>query len=147
MLPPAVLQSWGLRGCVAARACGCVMCCIAGVMCGRRREGHGVGSGASGASAGCFAPVSRQVPRRNYPMAVARAAYAKRGPLYSNKAVVVRSVRRDQSGITVALHYLNDGNARLRFSLKKQEFFVPVVLLIKSLVDITDQEVYELVCG
>ena len=86
-----------------------------------------------------------QVPRRNYPMAVARSAYSKRGPLYSNKAVVMRCVRPDQSGITIALHYLNDGNARARFSLKKQEFFVPVVLLIKSLVEITDRELYELV--
>jgi DNA-directed RNA polymerase I subunit RPA2 len=88
-----------------------------------------------------------QVPRRNYPMAVQRSAYAKRGPLYSNKAIMMRCVRPDQSGVTITVHYLNDGNARARFSLKKQEFFVPVVLLIKSLVDVSDRELFELIMG
>jgi DNA-directed RNA polymerase I subunit RPA2 len=88
-----------------------------------------------------------QVPRRNYAMAVTRSAYQKRGPLYSNKGIMIRCVRPDQSGVTLTLHYLNDGSAKLRFSLKKQEFFVPLVLVVKCLADLSDREFYERCLG
>lgn len=88
-----------------------------------------------------------QVPRRNYPMAVTRSAYTKRGPLYSNKGIMIRSVRPDQSGITLTLHYLNDGSAKLRFTLKKQEFFLPLLLVVHCLIDTTHRELYERMLG
>jgi DNA-directed RNA polymerase I subunit RPA2 len=84
-----------------------------------------------------------QMPRRNHIMAIQRPSYTKRGPLYSNKAVSVRSARPDQSTITLTLHYLHDGNAMLRFSVKKQEFFLPVALALRALKDTTDREVYQ----
>lgn len=84
-----------------------------------------------------------QIPKRNYPVAITRSAYTNRGPLYSNKGVVIRSVRPDQSSVTVTLHYLNDGNATVRFTVRKQEFFLPVILVLKALVSTTDREIYE----
>jgi DNA-directed RNA polymerase I subunit RPA2 len=72
-----------------------------------------------------------QIPRRNHPLAVTRAAFSKRGKAYSNKGVMMRCVRPDQSGVTVTLHYLLDGSAMLRFSVKKQEFFIPASLALR----------------
>jgi DNA-directed RNA polymerase I subunit RPA2 len=84
-----------------------------------------------------------QIPKRNYPMAVTRSAYTNRGPLYSNKGIIMRCVRPDQSGITLTLHYLEDGSATVRFAVRRQEFFLPVVMLLKALVPTTDREIYE----
>ena len=50
-----------------------------------------------------------QLPRRNHPMAVRRAAYRKRGPLYTDMGVSMRCCRPDQSSITNTLHYLSNG--------------------------------------
>ncbi|EQC34809.1 hypothetical protein SDRG_07614 [Saprolegnia diclina VS20] len=84
-----------------------------------------------------------QMPRRHQLMAVTRGAFAKRGDLYSDKGVFMRCVRRDQSAVTMTLHYLLDGNATLRFGIQKKEFMVPVGLLLKALYTLTDREVYD----
>lgn len=102
------------------------------------------------------------VPRRNYPMAVVRQAYQKRGKAYTTYGTTMRCVRPDQTryqtslldfysvdeltsltSITVTVHYLNDGTSTLRFAIRKQEFFLPVVLVLKALVDTSDREIYE----
>ena len=85
-----------------------------------------------------------QVPRRNYPMAIERTAFKNRGASYSAKAVTMRCARpNDQSTQTVTLHYLETGNVTLRFSLRKQEFLVPMVMLLRALAACTDIEIYE----
>jgi DNA-directed RNA polymerase I subunit RPA2 len=62
--------------------------------------------------------------------------------MYSSKGIAMRCVRKDQSSITVTLHYLNDGGATLKFVLRKQEFLLPVVLVAKAMVEISDKELY-----
>ena len=84
-----------------------------------------------------------QIPKRNHPMAITRSAYTNRGPLYSDKGIVMRCTRADQSSVTLTLHYLLDGSATVRFTVKKQEFFLPVILVLKALVGATDREIYE----
>lgn len=84
-----------------------------------------------------------QMPRRHHIMAVRRGAFAKRGDLYTDLAVFMKCVRRDQSAVTVTLHYLEDGNATVRFGVRKQEFMVPVGLMLKALYPLTDREIYE----
>lgn len=84
-----------------------------------------------------------QVPRRNYAMALERNSFKNRGSSYSDKGVQMRCVRKDQSSVTITLHYLNNGGATLRFVLRKQEFLLPVVMVAKALIDITDKEFYE----
>ena len=88
-----------------------------------------------------------QIPRRNYPMAISRASFVKRGQLYSTKGVMIRCARADQSTVTLTLHYLLDGNATVRFSMRRQEFFLPVMLLLKALVDTSDAEIFARVLG
>ena len=48
---------------------------------------------------------------------------------------------------TVALHMLSSGGANLRVTINKQEYFLPVVLLLKALRQSSDKEVYQRVLG
>lgn len=84
-----------------------------------------------------------QIPRRNFPMAFSRGSYTNRGPLYTEKGVSIRCVRHDQSASFVTLHYLSDGRITLRFSARKQEYLIPVILILKSFKQCTDREIYE----
>ena len=83
------------------------------------------------------------VPRRHYPTAVIRPAFGKRGAEYSNLAIQMRCVKPDQSSKTITLHYLHNGSINLRFSHRKQEYFIPVVLLLKAMCEVTDREIYD----
>lgn len=84
-----------------------------------------------------------QLPKRNFPMAITRRAYTNRGPLYSDKGIVIRCMRKDQSGVTLTMHYLTDGSATVRFAMRRQEFFLPIIMILKALVPCTDREIYE----
>ncbi|KAK3259971.1 DNA-directed RNA polymerase I subunit RPA2, partial [Cymbomonas tetramitiformis] len=87
------------------------------------------------------------LPKRHYCQAVRRTANTKRGPSYSQLAAFMRCTRRDQSSITVRLHYLTDGRANLAFSLRKREYFIPAALLLKAFVESSDKEIFERVVG
>lgn len=83
------------------------------------------------------------LPRRNVITALIRPSMTSRGRLYTQYATVMRCVRPDQSAITVTLHYLSDGSCNLRFSCKKQEFFVPATMLLRCFKPgVSDMEIY-----
>ena len=84
-----------------------------------------------------------QVPRRNMATAIERGSFKNRGPTYSDRGVTMRCVRPDQSSVTMTLHYLNNGGATLKFVMLKQEFLLPVVLVAKALVDLSDKEFFD----
>lgn len=83
-----------------------------------------------------------QVPRRNHAMAIERSSYKNRGNLYSDKGVAMRCVREDQSGVTITLHYLNNGGATVKFVLRKQEFLIPLIIVARALCDVSDKEFF-----
>jgi DNA-directed RNA polymerase I subunit RPA2 len=83
-----------------------------------------------------------QVPRRNHAMAIERGSYKNRGNLYSDKGVAMRCVRGDQTGVTITLHYLTNGNATVKFVLRKQEFLVPLIIVARALCEISDKEFF-----
>jgi len=87
------------------------------------------------------------VNKRNYPMAITRGSFEARGDSYTNKGIQIRSVRPDQSSQTNVLHYLSDGNATFRFSWRKSEYLVPVVMILKALVETNDREIFEGIVG
>ncbi len=83
------------------------------------------------------------VAKANSPQAIERPSFEKRGPSYSNKAVVIRCLHKeDLISVTNAVHYLHNGGLTLRFSWRKQEYMVPVVMVLKALVDATDKEIF-----
>eukprot|EP00606_Chrysophyceae_sp_TOSAG23-5_P000115 GSChrysophyteH2.ASY1.ANO1.410.1 assembled CDS len=84
-----------------------------------------------------------QVPRRNHALAIQRSSFKNRGAAYSDLGVSMRCVRPDQSSITMTLHYLSNGGATMKFTLKKQEFLLPVIVVAKALMAITDKEFFD----
>ncbi|KAF2495544.1 beta and beta-prime subunits of DNA dependent RNA-polymerase [Lophium mytilinum] len=87
------------------------------------------------------------VNKRNYPMAITRPSFANRGPTYSKFGVQIRCVRKDQTSQTNVLHYLNDGNINFRFSWRKREYLVPMMMILKALVETNDREIFEGIVG
>lgn len=87
------------------------------------------------------------VPRRNYPMAIVRTSFVNRGKEYSKFGLQIRCVRPDQTSQSNVLHYLNDGNVTFRFSWRKNEYLVPVVMILKSLIETNDREIFEGLVG
>lgn len=83
------------------------------------------------------------LPRRNNVIGLIRPSFSKRGHSYTKYAVQIRCVRPDQTAVTITLHYLSNGQAMLRFSWRKQEYVIPLMLVLKALVGASDKEIFE----
>ncbi|CAG8441161.1 6624_t:CDS:10 [Funneliformis mosseae] len=83
------------------------------------------------------------IPRRNHVMALIRPSFTNRGEDYTEYGVQIRCAKLDQSTVTNTLHYLKNGGCMIRFSWKKQEFMVPVILVMKSLIEVSDKGIYD----
>lgn len=77
--------------------------------------------------------------KRNYPVAFSRGSFINRGKFFTPYAVQMRCVREDMFAQTVILHYLTDGNLMLKFIYQKQEFLIPVYVLLKALLPSSTQ--------
>ncbi|KAG6034326.1 DNA-directed RNA polymerase I subunit RPA2 [Claviceps sp. LM458 group G5] len=88
-----------------------------------------------------------QVNKRNFPMAINRPSFQNRGVNYTPYGIIVRSVRPDETSQTNVLHYLNDGNITFRFSWRKNEYLIPVLMILKALVETNDREIFEGLVG
>lgn len=80
--------------------------------------------------------------KRNYPMSLVRKSFHVRGDGYSDKGVVIRCVRKDESSVTLKLYYLQNGSARLGFWIGGREFLLPVGIILKALIETNDREIY-----
>lgn len=80
--------------------------------------------------------------RRNFPIAIKRSTWKNRGSNFSELGIMIRSVREDETSYNNVLHYLNNGTCKFMFSNMKFMAYVPVCLIIKCLVDYTDEEIY-----
>ncbi|KAK8206784.1 DNA-directed RNA polymerase I subunit RPA2 [Zalaria obscura] len=87
------------------------------------------------------------VNRRNFPMAIIRPSFVNRGNTYTKYGIQIRSVRPDQTSQTNVLHYLSDGNVTFRFSWRKNEYLVPVMMVFKALAETNDREIFEGLVG
>eukprot|EP00927_Polykrikos_kofoidii_P028733 TRINITY_DN25005_c0_g1_i1.p1 TRINITY_DN25005_c0_g1~~TRINITY_DN25005_c0_g1_i1.p1 ORF type:complete len:1270 (+),score=180.47 TRINITY_DN25005_c0_g1_i1:65-3874(+) len=87
------------------------------------------------------------MPRSNFPMAITRNSYKKRGKLYTAHATSMRCMRPDSSTQTNTLHYCLDGSVFLRFAHSKEEWLIPLVLVAKAMCDVSDGILLELLAG
>jgi DNA-directed RNA polymerase I subunit RPA2 len=87
------------------------------------------------------------VGKRNFPMSIIRGSFVKRGQTYTKFGVQIRSVRPDQTSQTNVLHYLSDGNVTFRFSWRKNEYLIPVMMILKALAETNDREIFESIVG
>lgn len=83
------------------------------------------------------------VARRNHPLVLLRPSLSKRGPMYSQYGLQIRCVRDDETSQTIYLHYLNNGSCMLRVHIKKAEYLIPLMLVMKALVESNDREIME----
>jgi DNA-directed RNA polymerase I subunit RPA2 len=81
--------------------------------------------------------------KRNFPLAIVRPSFMKRGGTYTKYGIILRSVRPDETSQTNYLHYLNDGNIIFRFSWRKNEYLIPFAMIVKALVETNDREIFE----
>jgi DNA-directed RNA polymerase I subunit RPA2 len=51
-------------------------------------------------------------------------------------------VRRDETSATVRCHYLRDGTASFAFTIGRAEYFVPVGVLLKCFLEVSDRELF-----
>ena len=82
------------------------------------------------------------VPRRNHVNAIIRPSFTNRGPSYTQYGVSIRAVRTDQTSQTNTVHYLTDGALTLRFSWRKNEYMIPIVMVLKALTAACDKEIF-----
>ena len=54
----------------------------------------------------------------------------------------MRCVRDDMFAQTITVHYLTDGNCMMKFIYHKQEFLIPCYVILKSLCEVTDAQIY-----
>ena len=82
-------------------------------------------------------------PKSNHIVAVTRSAFQNRGPLYSKYATQMRCLREDLTTQTISLHYRKDGTCWLRFSYMKNEYLLPMVLVLHALHDSSDLFIFQ----
>lgn len=89
------------------------------------------------------------VPRSNHPISAKRDKNAARGPFFSDLSLSYRSLRKDLSTFTLHFHLLRSGAVRLRLTLNRNEFFIPVGVLMRALLPTgtSDREIYQLLVG
>ena len=87
------------------------------------------------------------VNRRNFPLAIVRPSFVNRGPSYTPYGIIMRSVRPDETSQTNVLHFLNDGNVTFRFSWRKNEYLIPIMMILKALMETNDREIFEGLVG
>ncbi|VDM31556.1 unnamed protein product [Hydatigera taeniaeformis] len=81
--------------------------------------------------------------RRNYPLAIARSSFKKRGSGYTEYAILMRCVRDDEHSAPVILHWVMNGEPTLAFTVENEQLFVPISILLRALMDKTELEIYE----
>ncbi|KAK3916298.1 DNA-directed RNA polymerase I subunit RPA2 [Frankliniella fusca] len=73
--------------------------------------------------------------RRNFPIAVIRPSWKGKDSCFSDMGIMLRSNN--------VLHYVTDGTAKLRIVHRRALYYIPIVLVIKCLVDVTDEYIYD----
>lgn len=83
------------------------------------------------------------LPRANHVVAIERSSFARRGPSYSKLGCMIRCMHPEELiGVTNTIHYLENGGVTLRFSMRKQEYMIPIVMVLKALINATDKEIF-----
>lgn len=80
--------------------------------------------------------------RKNYPISLRRGTWKDRGQLFSDLGVIVRSVAPDQTSVNNVLHFLHNGTCKFMFSSGRAMSYVPVMMILKALYNVTDEFIY-----
>ncbi|XP_058802339.1 DNA-directed RNA polymerase I subunit RPA2 [Phymastichus coffea] len=81
--------------------------------------------------------------RRNYPIAIKRSGWKQRGDQFSDLGILLRTVRDDNTATTNTLHFVTNGSAKLMFQHRKVLYYVPLILMLKCLINVSDIYIYK----
>ena len=84
-----------------------------------------------------------QTTRRNYPIAMSRPSWKKRGKNFSDLGIMLESGKTDLTTCRNVLHFVSTGTAKYMFNYGKELFFVPVILILKCLTSRSDKAIFE----
>lgn len=89
------------------------------------------------------------VPRPNHAISAQREKNRVRGSLFTDLSLSYRSARRDLSTFTVHLHLLRTGSVRLRLAIDRNEYFIPIGVLMRALLPsgTMDRDIFDLIVG
>ncbi|KAK7111027.1 DNA-directed RNA polymerase I subunit RPA2-like [Littorina saxatilis] len=87
------------------------------------------------------------LPRRNYPLCIKRPSWKTRGQDYTEYGLTMRCVRPDQSAINMTLHYLQSGSVKVCIAYNKQLYYIPLIMVLKALLDVSDKYIYDQLIG
>lgn len=77
--------------------------------------------------------------KRNYLFALKRKS---KDLAYTDYSVAIRSVGEDEIGQKNEIKYCSDGNIHLKVYLYKRVYLIPIILVLRALVNTTDSEIY-----
>ncbi|KAK6637732.1 hypothetical protein RUM44_008154 [Polyplax serrata] len=83
------------------------------------------------------------VVRRNYPIAIIRRSWKQRGALFSEKGILLRCVADDETSTNNVLHFVTDGTVKLMISYRRSLYFIPLCLILKCLLNVTDLYIFK----
>lgn len=82
------------------------------------------------------------VTKRHIPLLLERSGLGKKNRYFTDRAVQFRSVNNER-GYNYFFHLCHDKNVFMRFILRRKEYTIPVILILKALKDVTDREIVE----
>jgi len=85
--------------------------------------------------------------RRHHILGLRRRAFLKRSPLFSEYATVMRCVAPNEQSSLIRLHYMRSGSVKVAFQYRRQEYFVPLCVILRALATCSDVEFYETLCA
>ena len=81
--------------------------------------------------------------RSNYPYAINRESYKKKGKFFTEYGVMMRSVRGMHSVAMNTLHFLSISSMTITIQYRREIFYVPFMYVLRALVDYNEYEIYE----
>lgn len=81
--------------------------------------------------------------RRNYPIGLSRKTWKDSFPFFSEFGVSMRCVGPGERTQNMVLHYLTNGTAKLKVFFNARSITVPVVMILRALVDYTDKRMFK----
>lgn len=86
------------------------------------------------------------IQKRNFVFAHNKSSYLKKGKNLTEHAVSIRCVGNDEIASMMHIHYAQDGNVYVRVFYRKSEYIIPIVPVLKCLVNVTDEELFRVLC-
>lgn len=81
--------------------------------------------------------------RRNYPIGLSRNTWKDSFPFFSEFGVSMRCVGPGEKTQNMVLHYLTNGTAKLKVFYNAKPFTVPLLLILRALVNYTDKSIFK----